>query len=189
MRDHLAALRQRGDRSISATDAAAADGHEQVAGAGFECLRDRRRIAPRGLGAGNFGAGLARARRNQRGCHRGAGDGGDIDDKQARTPHLQRPQSRGACDQQVERADQAPGYDDGPSLHDIAAGTAKALPRYRFRQHLSHRAGLIHEVGIDHAVASIGHGVAGFDPGRHYRQWQRRIGRRADEVEGTCEMV
>ena len=65
-------------------------------------------------------------------------------------------QPRRPRDQQIERANAPAGGDDETSGGDIAAGPANALPRYRLRQHLNHWTGLIHEVGIEHAVAPFG---------------------------------
>ena len=185
MRDDLAAPGQRRDRRIGAADAAAADGDEQIARVGIERLGDRRRIAPGGLGADDFGAGRAGAFRNQLRRHRLARRRGNIDDAQPRTAHVQLFQARRARDQQIERANAPPGGDDRTALGDIAAGAANALPRDRLRQHLNHRAGPVDGIGIDHAVATVRHRVAGLDPDRRCGQRQRRIGRRADEVAGA----
>ena len=48
--------------------------------------------------------------------------------------------------------------------------------------HLCDRAGCIDGIGIQHAVAAIRHRRAGLDPHRGRHQWQRRIGRRADQI-------
>src|SRR5258708_3822338 len=78
-----------------------------------------------------------------------------------------------------------PGGNDGTTLRDIAAKTTDALPWYRFGQHLNHGACLIDEIRIDHAIATLRHGIAGFDPDRRSGERQRRIGRRADEIAGA----
>ena len=78
-----------------------------------------------------------------------------------------------------------PGLDYEGPCGNIAAGPANALPRYRFRQHLNQRTRRIHGIGIDHAVARLGHGVAGLDPDRRCCEWQRRIGRGPDEIVGA----
>ena len=91
---------------------------------------------------------------------------GDIDDAQLRTADVQSLQSGRARHQQIARQHAPPGLRDETACGDIAAGPAHALPRDRFRQHLRQRAGQIHGIGIEHAVASLRHGVAGFDPDR-----------------------
>ena len=82
---------------------------------------------------------------------------------------------RRARDQQIKRANALPRRDHGTPFGDVSAAPANALPRYRFRQRLHERTGLIQQVGIDHAVASRRKGFAGFDPDRGKGQRQRRI--------------
>ena len=117
--------------------------------------------------------------------HRLARKRGNIDDTQARTAHVQSLQARRARDQEIERANAPPGGDDGGSAGDIAAGAANALPRDRFRQHLNHRTCPIDGIGIDHAIATLRHRLAGLDPDRRRGKRQRRIGRGADEIAGA----
>ena len=163
----------------------AADGQEQIAAAAIEGVGNGRRIAPRGLAADDFGAGRAGAFRDELCGRRNAGGRRNIDDAQARAPHLQAFQSSRPRDQKIKRADGSPGRDGDTAFGDIAATAANALPRRRLRQHLSHQAVLIDQIGIDHAVATIRHAVAGFDPGRRPSQRQWRVGRRTGKVAGV----
>ena len=155
------------DRGIGAADAGAADvvtsrSHELASSA----LAMARRIARVGLDDSHIGAGRARVFRDQLGRHRPACQRGNIDDAQrAGDAHSSvfNPAAR-AISRSSARMDR-PDAIDG-TLGDIVAGAANALPRYRLRQHLNHRAISIDGIGIDHAIASLRHGVAGFDPDR-----------------------
>ena len=185
MGDDLAAPGQGRHDRIVAADAAAARGDEHIAGIGPGRLGDGCRIASRGIGTDDSGPRRLRAFRDQPRRQRSAGGGGNIDDAQPRTPHIQFRKAARARDQEIERTNAPPGSDRRACFDDFTARAANALPRRRFRQRLHHRTGLIQQVGIDHAVAAHGHGFAGFDPDRRCRKRQRRIGRGADEIAGA----
>ena len=71
-----------------------------------------------------------------------------------------------ARDQQSARTERIPLRRGRRSSGDVAAGAPDALPRHGLRQHLGERTGLLDGVGIEHAVASLRHRVAGLDPDR-----------------------
>jgi hypothetical protein len=109
----------------------------------------------------------------------------NIDDGEARAAHIQPFQTRRTRDQEIERANPPPVREKRISPRDVATDPTNALSRDRFSQCLEHRACPVHGIRIDHAVASLRHAVAGFDPNRRFGQWQWRIGRRAGEVAGA----
>ena len=83
---------------------------------------------------------------------------------------------------EIARQHAPSGLHDETAGGDIAAGPAHALPRDRLRQHLRHRTRHFDGIGIEHAVTTRRHGIAGFDPDRRRGQRQRRIGGCADEI-------
>ena len=132
----------------------------------------------------------------------GAGRAGAFRDQLVSSPHGRRPREYRRCagadgapagfparpcsrHQQIERAHRAARTDDKPPSAISPPSAANALPRHRLRQHLNQRAIVVDQIGVDHAIAAIRHRVAGLDPERRLSQWQRRIGRRTDEVAGA----
>ena len=175
--------RQCRHRRIGAADAAAADGQQQIA-------RARHRAPQQSM--------RHRGRRRRRQSHRRRRSRALSAIRSAVTvpPGILTMRSRGrrTCNLAIPAArairrsraqDAPPGLDDAAACGNIAAGPAHPLPRDRFRQHLRHRTRLVDGIGIEHAVAAVGDGIAGFDPDRRRRQRQRRIGGRADEIAGA----
>ena len=186
VREDLAALRQRGDAGIAAADAAAADGDEQIAAFGHE--RARRpiphrapRLQPKQL-----------PRRRRARFPRSAAPlsvSPEVAGMLTMRSRGRRTRSRCSPPARATSASSAPDRLPGrnkTSRRDIAADPPNPLPRDRLRQHLHQRARQIDGIGIDHAIAAGGNGVAGLDPERRLGQRQRRVGGGTDEIAGAA---
>ena len=183
MGDHFAALAKCHDRRIGAADAAAADRDQQIAGIVASNARAIDAASRAAAAMLVTSAPAARAVSAIRCAVTVAA--GNIDEAQPRPAHHQLLKSRRAAQSGDRRPNAPAGRDDGAAIGNIAPCARTPCPGIASASTCAMRAGFIDQIGIEHAVAAVRHGVAGFDPARGSGQWQRRIGGGADEIVGA----
>ena len=102
-------------------------------------------------------------RRDHRGLAK-AGAGWNLHQTQPWLTQREALQPREAGGPSINPPDPASRRQNAMAFSNIAATAPHALARQRLGQHLGQRAAPIHALRIHHAIAALGHGIAGFDP-------------------------